>query len=103
MNKKLITIICCCFFLVLPAVSLGGQGATGMYGSFNAGVAMPADGSMTIPGVVSAELEYDTSFTVGGALGYRLGETGDYRLEGEVAYQNNEVDRIAKHFSSCRC
>ena len=95
MNKKIITIICCCFFLVLPAVSLGGQGATGMYGSFNAGVAIPADGSMTIPGLVSAELEYDTSFTVGGALGYRLGETGDYRLEGEVAYQNNEVDRIA--------
>ncbi|NOQ65946.1 MAG: outer membrane beta-barrel protein, partial [Desulfobacterales bacterium] len=42
----------------------------------------------------SAELEYDTSFTVGGAIGYRLGESGDYRVEGEVAYQNNEVDRI---------
>ena len=44
MNKRLITIICCCCcFLVLPAISLGGQGATGMYGSFNAGVAKPAD------------------------------------------------------------
>lgn len=91
MNKRLITIMCCCFFLGLPAISLGGLGAPGMYGSFNAGVAMPADGSMTIPGVGSAELEYDTSFTLGGAIGYR---TGDYRLEGEVAYQNNEVDRI---------
>jgi len=94
MNKRLITIMCCCFFLGLPAISLGGLGAPGMYGSFNAGIAMPADGDMTIPGVGSAELEYDTSFTVGGAIGYRFGETGDYRLEGEVAYQNNEVDRI---------
>ena len=94
MNKRLITIMCCCFFLGLPAISLGGLGAPGMYGSFNAGVAIPADGRLTIPGVGSAELEYDTSFTVGGALGYRLGESGDYRLEGEVAYQNNEVDRI---------
>ena len=94
MNKRLIAIICCCFFLVLPALSLGSQGATGMYGSFNAGVAIPADGNMTIPGVGSAKLEYDTSFTVGGAIGYRLGESGDYRVEGEVAYQNNEVDRI---------
>ena len=68
-----------------------------MYGSFNAGVAMPADGNMTISGVGSAELEYDTSFTVGGAIGYRLGESGDYRVEGEVAYQNNEVDRIGNN------
>ncbi|MFC1818721.1 outer membrane protein [Thermodesulfobacteriota bacterium] len=95
MNKRLITIMFCCFFLGLPAISLGGLGAPGMYGSFNAGVAIPADGRLTIPGVRSAELEYDTSFTVGGAIGYRLGETGDYRLEGEVAYQNNEVNRIA--------
>ena len=95
MNKRLIIIMFCCFFLGLPAISLGGLGAPGMYGSFNAGVAIPADGRLTIPGLGSADLEYDTSFTVGGALGYRLGETGDYRLEGEVAYQNNEVDRIA--------
>ena len=83
-----------CFFLVLPTISFG---ASGMYGSFNAGVAMPADGNMTIPGVGSAKLEYDTSFTVGGAIGYRLGESGDYRVEGEVAYQNNEVDRIGNN------
>lgn len=90
--KKFAVIVVICFFLVLPTISFG---ASGMYGSFNAGIAKPADGNMTISGVGSAELEYDTSFTVGGAIGYRLGETGDYRVEGEVAYQNNEVDRIA--------
>ena len=89
--KKFAVSVVICFFLVLPTISFG---ASGMYGSFNAGVAKPADGNMTIPGVGSAKLEYDTSFTVGGAIGYRLGESGDYRVEGEVAYQNNEVDRI---------
>ena len=89
--KKFAVSTAICFFLVLPTISFG---ASGMYGSFNAGIAKPADGNMTISGVGSAELEYDTSFTVGGAIGYRLGESGDYRVEGEVAYQNNEVDRI---------
>lgn len=89
--KKFAVCAVICFFLVLPTISFG---ASGMYGSFNAGLAQPADGNMTISGVGSAELEYDTSFTVGGAIGYRLGESGDYRVEGEVAYQNNEVDRI---------
>jgi len=89
--KKFAVSVVICFFLVLPTISFG---ASGMYGSFNAGVAMPADGNMTKSGVGSVELEYDTSFTVGGAIGYRLGETGDYRVEGEVAYQNNEVDRV---------
>ena len=89
--KKFTVSAVICFFLVLPTISFG---ASGMYGSFNAGLAKPADGNMTISGVGSYELEYDTSFTVGGAIGYRLGESGDYRVEGEVAYQNNEVDRI---------
>ncbi len=92
--KKFTVSAVICFFLVLPTISFG---ASDMYGSFNAGVAKSADGNMTISGVGSAELEYDTSFTVGGAIGYRLGESGDYRVEGEVAYQNNEVDRIGNN------
>ena len=92
--KKFAVCAVICFFLVLPTISFG---ASDMYGSFNAGVAKSADGNMTISGVGSAELEYDTSFTVGGAIGYRLGESGDYRVEGEVAYQNNEVDRIGNN------
>ena len=92
--KKFAVSAVICFFLVLPTISFG---ASDMYGSFNAGLAKSADGNMTISGVGSAELEYDTSFTVGGAIGYRLGESGDYRVEGEVAYQNNEVDRIGNN------
>ena len=92
--KKFAVSVVICFFLVLPTISFG---ASDMYGSFNAGIAKSADGNMTISGVGSAELEYDTSFTVGGAIGYRLGESGDYRVEGEVAYQNNEVDRIGNN------
>ncbi|MBW2483983.1 MAG: porin family protein [Deltaproteobacteria bacterium] len=86
--KKIIFGLIGCLFLAMPAISLG---ETGMYGSFNAGFAMPVDGDMTLPGTGSVELEYDTSFTVGGAIGYMV---ENYRLEGEVAYQNNEVDSI---------
>lgn len=84
-----------CFFLVLPTISFG---ATGIYGSLNGGIAQPADGNMTISGVGSAELEYDTTYTVGGAIGYRFGDFGDFRIEGEMAYQNNEVDRVNSNY-----
>jgi len=85
--KKFTVSAVICFFLVLPTISFG---ASGMYGSINAGVTMPDDDDMT-DGSVWLELEYDTGFTVAGAIGYKV---KDYRLEGEVAYQNNEVDRI---------
>jgi opacity protein-like surface antigen len=88
--KKFTVCAVICFFLALPTISFG----AGMYGSFNGGVAQPADGDMSISGVGSAELEYDTTYTVAGAIGYRFGDFGDFRVEGEVAYQNNEVDRV---------
>jgi opacity protein-like surface antigen len=85
--KKFAVYAVICFFLVLPTISFG---ASGMYGSFNAGVAIPRDDDIT-NGSTWLELEYDPGFTVGGAIGYKV---KDYRLEGEVAYQNNEVNRI---------
>ena len=90
--KKFVVCAVICFFLVLPTISFGAT--TGVYGSLNGGVAQPADGDMTISGVGSAKLEYDTTYTVGGAIGYRFGNFGDFRIEGEVAYQNNKVDRV---------
>jgi len=85
--KKFAVSAVICFFLLLPTISFG---ASGMYGSFNAGVTMPRDDDIT-NGSTWFELEYDPGFTVGGAIGYKI---KDYRLEGEVAYQNNEIDRI---------
>ena len=87
MNRRVFTILCCCFFLALPAISLG---TTGMYGSFNAGVALPADGDLSVD-MIALEMAYDTTSTVGGAIGYMA---ENFRFEGEVAYQNNEVDGI---------
>ena len=92
--KKFAVSVVICFFLVLPTISFG---ASGMYGSFNGGIAQPADGNMTISGVGSTEQEFDTSFTAAGAIGYRFGDFGDFRVEGEAAYQKSEVDRVNKN------
>lgn len=87
--KKILLGLICCFFLALPALSFG---ATGMYGSVNVGFAMAADSDISITGLPTVEIEYDPGFTIGGAVGYM---NEKYRLEGELAYQANDVDKIA--------
>ncbi|MGB6290737.1 MAG: outer membrane beta-barrel protein [Desulfobulbales bacterium] len=77
-----------CFFLLLPAVCLG---ATGWYGSVNAGIAMPADGDITSPGDGSVEAEYEAGYSIGGAVGSMM---DNYRIEGEISYQANDVDSL---------
>lgn len=86
MKKRVLVVICSCFFLALPAVCLG---ANGWYGSVNAGVAMATDSDLTVNGVLDVELAYDAGYTVGGALGYMM---ENYRIEGEIAYQANDVE-----------
>ena len=87
--KKIVFGLIGCFFLALPAVSLG---ATGWYGGVKAGVAMATDSDITITGLPTVEIEYDTGFTVGGAIGYIM---ENFRLEGEISYQASDVDSIA--------
>jgi opacity protein-like surface antigen len=91
--KKIVFGLIGCFFLALPAVCLG---ATGWYGSVNAGVAIVPDGDidLSIPGfgAGTGELAYDTGFTFGGAVGYMMEK---FRFEGEVSYQTNDMDSIS--------
>jgi OOP family OmpA-OmpF porin len=93
--KKIVFGLIGCFFLTVPALSFG---ATGWYGSVNAGVGIVPDGdlSLTIPGFGSetAELSYDTGFTVGGAVGYMM---ENFRVEGEISYQTNDMDSLSAY------
>jgi len=96
--KKIVLILVLSFFLVLPAVSFG---ATGWYGGANVGVAMMSDSNldMTLSGFppLSAELSYDTGYTVGGAVGYMMEK---FRVEGELSYQKNDIDSLSAYGQS---
>jgi opacity protein-like surface antigen len=95
MKKNAIGIICCCFFLAVPAISFG---ATGWYGSLNAGVALALDTDVSFSdGSPKEEIEWDAGYTFGGAIGYMIKK---FRLEGEVSYQENDVDRVTISGSS---
>ena len=91
--KKIVFGLFICFFLALPAISFG---ATGWYGSVNAGVGIVPDSDIDETaaglGTISAELSYDTGYTVGGAVGYMMEK---FRGEGEISYQANDMDSIS--------
>lgn len=86
MKKYFWVLICCCFLLTLPALSLA---ASGLYGSVNAGGAWLADQDWSMNGAYLGETEYDTGYTIGVALGYMIDA---FRVEGEIAYQTNDQD-----------
>jgi len=89
--KKIIFTLIGCFFLALPAVCLG---ATGWYGSVNAGVAFVSDSDVTYNelGFSGTEKwEYDAGYSFGLAFGYIMEQV---RLEGELSYGSNEVDSV---------
>jgi opacity protein-like surface antigen len=93
MKKRIWTILCCCFFLSIPAISFG---ASGWYGSINAGMGIVPDGDIDVTivgeGSGTGELSYDAGFTLGGAIGYMMEQ---FRVEGEISYQANDIDNIS--------
>ena len=91
--KKIIFCTTACLFLAVPTISFG---ASGNYASINAGVAIVPDSDLdvTIYGLGSAteELSYDSGFTIGGAVGYMV---ENFRFEGELSYQTNDMDSLS--------
>lgn len=90
MKKNLIiTFICVlAFFFSTPS-----YGAEGLYMSGNLGIAMASDSDLTdssVPGV-TVNTEFDTGYALGAALGYGFNK---FRVEGEISYQRNDVDKI---------
>ena len=90
MKKDAISIFCCCLFLAIPALC-SGSGGNVWYGSANAGAAIATDSDLKVTGSPTVTIEYDSGYTVGGAIGYMLKR---FRIEGEVSYQANDVDKI---------
>lgn len=90
MKKNLFIIFGCvlAFFFSAPVYS-----AEGLYVSGNLGFAMASDSDLTdstVPGI-TVNTEFDTGFAFGAALGY---DFNTFRVEGEISYQKNDVDKI---------
>jgi len=88
MKKNLILALC----FVVPLLYVGSAfAADGLYLGANIGVAMLSDSDVNDPSSpVGIELSYDTGWKLGAALGYRL---SNFRIEGELAYQKNDIDK----------
>jgi outer membrane autotransporter protein len=74
--------------------SSSASSAEGFYVSGNIGFAMLSDSDITdstTPGL-TITMEYDTGLALGGALGYDFNR---FRVEGEISYQTNDVDKIS--------
>ena len=90
MKKNLLIIFVCvlAFFFSASVYS-----AEGLYVSGNGGFATASDSDLTnstVPGV-TVNTEFDTGLTLGAALGYDFNR---FRVEGEISYQTNDVDKI---------
>lgn len=91
MNKNLlITFVCLLAFFFSTTV----YSAEGLYVSGNLAFAMASDSDLTdstVPGV-TVNTEFDTGLALGAALGYDFNR---FRVEGEISYQKNDVDKIS--------
>ena len=85
----LITFVCVLVFFFSAPVS-----AEGLYVSGNIGFAMASDSDLTdstVPGI-TVNTEFDTGLAFGAALGYDFNR---FRVEGEISYQKNDIDKIS--------
>jgi len=70
----------------VPALAVEGK----PYVSVTAGATFLADADFTDSGD-TIEAEFDTGYNLGAALGYDFGRG---RLEGEIAYRSNDIDKF---------
>jgi opacity protein-like surface antigen len=87
-NLLIIFVFVLAFHFSTPVYS-----AEGLYVSGNFGFAMASDSDLTdstVPGV-TVNTEFDTGLALGAALGYDFNR---FRVEGEISYQKNDVDKI---------
>jgi len=91
MKKSVFVFLCC----LVTAVMFGSTAfaASGPYLSVQVGGTWLEDANVDYdnPFFIDDEVEFDTGFNVGLAAGYDFGMA---RLEGEVAYRQNDVDKI---------
>ena len=94
MKKKFLSIACCATLLSITSIAYS---ATGPYVSGNLGIAMASDSDWSNPALDSIlpgtrmTLKSDSGLAFSGAIGGGL--SNNVRLEAEVAYQKNDLDR----------
>jgi len=88
--KKNLLIISVCVLAIF--FSSSAYSAEGLYVSGNIGFAMLSDSDVTDPDSGPFTMEYDTGFALGGALGYDFNR---FRVEGEISYQTNDIDKLS--------
>ena len=80
---------------VIMGVGTGARAAGHWYVALDAGAAFLSDSSSTasdsVGNSVTFETEFDTGFGVHGAIGHSWGA---FRLEGEVSYRKNDLDKF---------
>ena len=90
MMKKFFSLVICFFvFLIVPVVSF--SASPGPYVSAQAGMGFLMDSDISDPSGTGT-LEFDPGFATGIAGGYNFGM---FRVEGEIGYQINDIDRIS--------
>ena len=88
--KKNLLIISVCVLAIF--FSSSAYSAEGLYVSGNIGFAMLSDSDITdSTEPVTLTMEYDTGWALGGALGYDFNR---FRVEGEISYQTNDIDKV---------
>jgi len=89
--KKAVLIAAGCTMLL--SISSIAYSTEGIYVSGNLGLAIVNDSDVTdstVPGE-TLKFESDMGYALGGAIGY---DFGNFRIEGEIAYQKNDLDRV---------
>jgi opacity protein-like surface antigen len=90
MRKKHSFILSCIFLLVFSSAALG---AEGFYAGFNAGFSYLDDATVSQVGAGNTvEVEYDSGLGFSGVVGYDFGTP---RVEGEIAYLKNDIDKLS--------
>lgn len=89
MKKSILVVMCLFVGLIIPAVSFSAPPQIGPYFSAQIGVAVLPDSHFTEPPDYHGTLEFDPGYAAGVAGGYSFGM---FRIEGEIGYQNSDMD-----------
>ena len=92
MKKTFLITAVCAMILSISSIA---SSAEGPYVSGNLGLAILSDSDVTdstVPGI-TLDIESDSGLALGVAVGYAFGN--NTRIEGEIAYQKNDVDKAS--------
>ena len=85
------SILACCLVFVALLVALPSHASEGNYYSFSVGAGVASDAEFTFEGDPKEDVELDTGLVLGAAFGRGF---GNYRVEGEIGYQKNDLGKI---------